>query len=133
DLIGLSWAYRFEIKTFFGLPLTCASAYCQYDLLGETFTTETVQPDPPSPSPVLNYSFVHRVDKVTKEIVDQLSRPLQVSLYVGPYVEPEKPEDAISTTNPGVSRRFESLFRPATSIPSPLGRGGNRPVGTLNS
>ena len=64
DLIGLSWAYRFEIKAGFGLPLTCASAYCQYDLLGETFTTETVQPDPPSPSPVLKYSFVHRVDKV---------------------------------------------------------------------
>ena len=64
DLIGLSWAYRFEIKAGFGLPLTCASAYCQYDLLGETFTTDTVQPDPPSPSPVLNYSFVHRVDKV---------------------------------------------------------------------
>lgn len=64
DLIGLSWAYRFEVKAGYSLPLTCASAYCEYDLLGETFTTETVQPDPPSHSPTLNYSFVHRVDKV---------------------------------------------------------------------
>lgn len=64
DLIGLPWTYRFEVKASYGLPLTCASAYCQYELLGETFTTETVQPDPPSASPVLNYSFVHRVGKV---------------------------------------------------------------------
>ncbi|CAN0432613.1 unnamed protein product, partial [Hapterophycus canaliculatus] len=64
DLIGLPWTYRFEIKAAYSLPLTCASAYCQYDLLGETFTTETVQPDTPSHSPALNYSFVHQVDKV---------------------------------------------------------------------
>lgn len=60
----MSWAYRFEIKMASGLPLTCASAYCQYDLLGETFTTETVQPDPPSALPVFDYSFVHKVDEV---------------------------------------------------------------------
>eukprot|EP00903_Cladosiphon_okamuranus_P005356 g5351.t1 len=126
DLIGLSWAYRFEIKAGYSLPLTCASAYCQYDLLGETFTTETVQPDPPSHSPTLNYSFVHRVDKVTPEVVDRLSKPLNVYLYVGPHVEPEKPEDAITTRNPGVSARFESLCRPNTPVPtaSPVGRGG---------
>ncbi|CAM9456632.1 unnamed protein product, partial [Sphacelaria rigidula] len=32
DLVGLPWAYRFEIKGCTGLPLTCGSAYCQYDL-----------------------------------------------------------------------------------------------------
>ncbi|CBJ27270.1 conserved unknown protein [Ectocarpus siliculosus] len=126
DLIGLPWAYRFDIKAGYNLPLTCASAYCQYDLLGETFTTETVQPDPASNSPALNYSFVHRVDKVTPEVVDQLSKPLNVYLYVGPHVEPEKPEDTITTKNPGLSARFESLCRPSTPVPtaSPAGRGG---------
>ncbi|CAB1121283.1 unnamed protein product [Ectocarpus sp. CCAP 1310/34] len=125
DLIGLPWAYRFEIKAGYNLPLTCASAYCQYELLGETFTTETVQPDPASNSPTLNYSFVHRVDKVTPEVVDQLSKPLNVYFYVGPHVEPEKPEDTITTKNPGLSARFESLYRPITPVPtaSPAGRG----------
>lgn len=34
-----------------------------------------------------------RHDKqVTPEVVDQLSKPLNVYLYVGPHVEPEKPE-----------------------------------------
>lgn len=70
DLIGLPWAYRFDIKAGYNLPLTCASAYCQYDLLGETFTTETVQPDPASNSPTLNYSFVHRVDKVRVKLLE---------------------------------------------------------------
>lgn len=70
DLIGLPWAYRFDIKAGYNLPLTCASAYCQYDLLGETFTTETVQPDPASHSPALNYSFVHRVDKVRVNLLE---------------------------------------------------------------
>lgn len=30
--------------------------------------------------------------QVTQEIVDRLAKPLNVYLYVGPYVEPEKPE-----------------------------------------
>lgn len=71
DLIGLPWAYRFEIKGASGLPLMCGSAYCQYDLLGETFTSETVQPDPPSASPEFDYSFVHRVDKVSRRTADR--------------------------------------------------------------
>lgn len=33
-----------------------------------------------------------RYEQVTPEIVDQLSKPLKIYLYVGPYVEPEKPE-----------------------------------------
>ncbi|CAM9275513.1 unnamed protein product [Scytosiphon promiscuus] len=131
DLIGLPWMYRFNIKAGYSLPLTCASAYCQYDFLGESFTTETVQPDPPSHSPALDYSFVHRVDKVTAEVVDRLSKPLNVYLYVGPHIEPEQPENAITTTNPGLSARFESLCRPATPVPtaSPTGRGGAGGVG----
>lgn len=34
----------------------------------------------------------HHDKQVTPEVVDQLSKPLNVYLYVGPHVEPEKPE-----------------------------------------
>lgn len=30
--------------------------------------------------------------QVTQETIDQLAKPLNIYLYVGPYVDPEKPE-----------------------------------------
>ena len=47
--------------------------------------------------PVLDYEFIHSIDKVTQEFIDFLSQPLEVRLFVSPDVV--APKDKVGTTN----------------------------------
>ena len=45
---------------------------------------------------MLDYEFIHSIDKVTQEFIDFLSQPLEVRLFVSPDVVPP---DKVGTTN----------------------------------
>ncbi len=46
---------------------------------------------------MLDYEFIHSIDKVTQEFIDFLSQPLEVRLFVSPEVV--APKDKIGTAN----------------------------------
>lgn len=55
--------------------------------------------DPTRLDPDARFSMAYKCKQVTPEVVDLLSKPLNVYLYVGPHVEPEKPEVRPYVTN----------------------------------
>lgn len=95
DFLNHSWAYRVEIKGATDLPVFCEMAYIQYTFLGETFTSEAVQQT--TFSPVFDYSKVHSVNNATKDFLDFLKGPLEISIHVTQHVDP--PSDRIGTAN----------------------------------
>ena len=55
-----------DLKGATGLPLMVSHAFVQYELGGQLFTTETIEQD--THNPVLEYSFVHHVERVSAEV-----------------------------------------------------------------
>ncbi|CAN0442297.1 unnamed protein product, partial [Ectocarpus sp. 13 AM-2016] len=55
-----------DLKGATGLPLMVSHAFVQYELGGNLFTTETVEQD--THNPLLEYSFLHHVERVTPEV-----------------------------------------------------------------
>jgi len=79
-------------------------AYCQYEFLGELFTTESVEQN--TRNPVFNYSHVHHVDCVTQDFVNYLqSHRLEFQIYINPYVI-DPPKDKISSSNPIITQNL---------------------------
>lgn len=100
DLLGKPWTFKIQIKGATGLPLITDLAYCQYEFLGELFTTETVEQN--TRSPVFNYEGVHHVDCVTQQFIDYLQNTrIEFQIYVNPYIL-DPPKDKISTKNPAI-------------------------------
>ncbi|CAM9781170.1 unnamed protein product [Pylaiella littoralis] len=98
DLIGKPWTYRVDLKGATGLPLMVSHAFVQYELGGQLFTTETIEQD--THNPVLEYSFLHHVERVSPELIASLKKPMQFRLWVSPYVI--NPKNLVSTDNPRV-------------------------------
>lgn len=100
DLLGKPWTFKIQIKGATGLPLITDLAYCQYEFLGELFTTETVEQN--TRSPMFNYEGVHHVDCVTQQFIDYLQNTrIEFQIYVNPYIL-DPPKDKISTKNPAI-------------------------------
>jgi hypothetical protein len=82
---------------------------CRYDFYDfgngapQTFTTDTIECEGTS-KPVLDYEFVHSIDKVTQDFIDFLCAPLEVRLYVSPDVV--APKDLVGTTNEAVKNNI---------------------------
>lgn len=53
-----------------GLPIMVSTAFVQYELGGQLFTTETVEQD--THNPTLTYSFIHHVERVSSEVGFQI-------------------------------------------------------------
>ncbi|CCI41722.1 unnamed protein product [Albugo candida] len=97
DLLGNSWTYKLQIQAISGLPLITESAYCQYEFLGELFTTETVEQH--TRNPVFGYEYVHHIESVTPNFIDFLQfQRIEFQVFVTPYIM-NLPKDVISTTN----------------------------------
>ncbi|KAL8020936.1 putative kinesin-like protein [Plasmopara halstedii] len=105
DLLGRSWTYKVQIVGATGLPLITDLAYCQYEFLGELFTTESVEQR--TRNPVFNYEYVHHVSCVTEQFLEYLSSArLEFQIFVKPYML-DLPKDKISTRNPAIATRLE--------------------------
>lgn len=107
------------------LSVVCGSAYCEYDFLGETFTTETVECM--NNHPQFRYEYTHHIDCVTPEIIASLSQPLRVMIHVSPVIQTTK-SLPISSENPDVRANFGSFVNLQTPLGSP-----RSPRGTLAS
>lgn len=100
DLLGKPWTFKIQIKGATGLPLITDLAYCQYEFLGELFTTESVEQN--TRSPVFNYECVHHVGVVTQQFIDYLQNArIEFQIFVNPYIL-DPPKDRISTNNPAI-------------------------------
>jgi len=114
DLIGQPWSYRLEIKGATGLPIQTDLAYCQYNFFGETFVTESVEQH--TRSPQFNYSYVHHIDKCTKEFIKYLQgEAMAIEVFIVPTVNKER--DTISTENPTIRAAIEGRPIPIGGIP----------------
>ena len=111
DLLGKPWHAKCSIKGAIDLPLMVDVAYCQYDFWDfgngapQTFTTDTIECEGTS-KPVLDYEFVHSIDKVSQEFIDFLSTPLEVRLFVSPDVV--APKDKVGTSNETVQNNIKN-------------------------
>ncbi|KAG6614134.1 Kinesin-like protein [Phytophthora cinnamomi] len=104
DLIGKPWTFKIRIVGATGLPIITDLAYCQYEFLGELFTTESVEQN--TRSPVFNYEFIHHVDYVTEQFIEYLqSARLEFQVFVNPYIL-DPPKDKISTNNPAIAAQL---------------------------
>lgn len=104
DQLGKSWTYKIKIVGATGLPLITDLAYCQYEFLGELFTTESVEQN--TRSPVFNYECVHHVDCVTQQFIDYLQNArLEFQIFVNPFIM-DAPKDRISTSNPAIAAQL---------------------------
>ncbi|ETV79672.1 hypothetical protein, variant [Aphanomyces astaci] len=104
DLVGKPWTYKLEIKQALGLPMITDLAYCQYEFLGEIFTTESVEQN--TRNPAFNYAHIHHIPCVTPEFVQYLqSHRLEFQLFINPYIL-DPPKDAISTSNDAIVRNL---------------------------
>ncbi|RLN97558.1 hypothetical protein BBJ28_00017550 [Nothophytophthora sp. Chile5] len=104
DLLGKPWTFKIRIVGATGLPLITDLAYCQYEFLGELFTTESVEQN--TRSPVFNYEFIHHVDCVTEQFIEYLqSARLEFQVFVNPYIL-DPPKDKISTKNPAIAAQL---------------------------
>lgn len=104
DLLGKPWTFKIRIVGATGLPLITDLAYCQYEFLGELFTTESVEQN--TRSPVFNYEFIHRVDCVTQQFIDYLQNArLEFQIFVNPYIL-DPPKDKIATSNPAIAAQL---------------------------
>lgn len=63
---GIILCLSVDLKGATGLPLMVSHAFVQYELGGHLFTTETVEQD--THNPLLEYSFLHHVERVTPEV-----------------------------------------------------------------
>ncbi|CAM9536993.1 unnamed protein product, partial [Ascophyllum nodosum] len=107
DLIGKPWTYRMDLKGATGLPLMVNLAFVQYELGGQEFTTETVEQN--THNPKFDYSFIHHIDRMSREMIESLKKPLQFRLWVSPYVI--GPKNLVSTDNPRVLRAGGPLLQ----------------------
>ncbi|CAM9887016.1 unnamed protein product, partial [Laminaria digitata] len=57
--------FRVDLKGATGLPLMVSSAFVQYELGGQLFTTETVEQDTHNPS--MEYSFIHHTERASAQ------------------------------------------------------------------
>lgn len=104
DLLGKPWTYKIKIVGATGLPLITNLAYCQYEFLGELFTTESVEQN--TRSPVFNFECIHHVDCVTQQFIDYLQNTrLEFQIFVNPFVM-DPPKDRISTSNPNIAAQL---------------------------
>ncbi|EGZ15371.1 hypothetical protein PHYSODRAFT_505932 [Phytophthora sojae] len=104
DLLGKPWTFKIRIVGATGLPIITDLAYCQYEFLGELFTTESVEQN--TRSPVFNYEFIHHVDCVTEQFIEYLqSARLEFQVFVNPYIL-DPPKDKISTKNPAIAAQL---------------------------
>ncbi|KAF4321602.1 hypothetical protein BBO99_00004572 [Phytophthora kernoviae] len=104
DLLGKPWTFKLRIVGATGLPIITDLAYCQYEFLGELFTTESVEQN--TRSPVFNYEFIHHVDCVTEQFIEYLqSARLEFQVFVNPYIL-DPPKDKISTSNPAIAAQL---------------------------
>ncbi|KAE9137335.1 hypothetical protein PF010_g1339 [Phytophthora fragariae] len=104
DLLGKPWTFKLRIVGATGLPIITDLAYCQYEFLGELFTTESVEQN--TRSPVFNYEFIHHVDCVTEQFIEYLqSARLEFQVFVNPYIL-DPPKDKISTKNPAIAAQL---------------------------
>ncbi|KAL4165375.1 hypothetical protein KRP22_004103 [Phytophthora ramorum] len=104
DLLGKPWTFKIRIVGATGLPIITDLAYCQYEFLGELFTTESVEQN--TRSPVFNYEFIHHVDCVTDQFIEYLqSARLEFQVFVNPYIL-DPPKDKISTKNPAIAAQL---------------------------
>lgn len=58
--------FSVDLKGATGLPLMVSHAFVQYELGGQLFTTETIEQD--THNPLLEYSFIHHVERVSSEV-----------------------------------------------------------------
>eukprot|EP00644_Phytophthora_capsici_P010251 jgi/Phyca11/509876/fgenesh2_kg.PHYCAscaffold_51_\ len=104
DLLGKPWTFKIRIVGATGLPIITDLAYCQYEFLGELFTTESVEQN--TRSPVFNYEFIHHIDCVTEQFIEYLqSARLEFQVFVNPYIL-DPPKDKISTKNPAIAAQL---------------------------
>ncbi|EEY69050.1 uncharacterized protein PITG_05224 [Phytophthora infestans T30-4] len=104
DLLGKSWTFKIRVVGATGLPIITDLAYCQYEFLGELFTTESVEQN--TRSPAFNYEFIHHVDCVTEQFIEYLqSARLEFQVFVNPYIL-DPPKDKISTKNPAIATQL---------------------------
>nr|CCA15041.1 predicted protein putative [Albugo laibachii Nc14] len=97
DFLGKPWTYKLQIRAISGLPLITELAYCQYEFLGELFTTETVEQH--TRNPVFGYECIHHIESVTPNFIDFLQhRRIEFQVFVTPYIM-NLPKDTISTRN----------------------------------
>lgn len=82
--------FSVDLKGATGLPLMVSHAFVQYELGGQLFTTETVEQD--THNPVLEYSFVHHVERVSAEVGCRCCGVVAVSLLVFCHVSSPKNE-----------------------------------------
>ncbi len=86
------------------MPLITDLAYCQYEFLGELFTTESVEQN--TRSPVFQYRHIHHVPVVTPEFVQYLqTHRLEFQIFINPFVM-NPPMDIISTSNEDIRRHL---------------------------
>lgn len=105
DLLGKPWTFRIQIGGATGLPLITDLAYCQYEFLGELFTTESVEQQ--TRSPVFNYEYIHHVDCVTEQVIEYLLKArLEFQVFVNPCIL-DLPKDKISTRNPAIVAQLD--------------------------
>ena len=81
-------------QTFTTGPWTAAARFCPTQCSASA--ADTIECEGTS-KPVLDYEFIHSIDKVTQEFIDFLSQPLEVRLFVSPDVV--APKDKVGTTN----------------------------------
>lgn len=105
DLVNKPWTYRINIKRATILPIMVSSCFVQYDFFGQLYTTETIEAD--THAPVLDYSFIHHIPRVTPEFIQFLKRPLQFNVWVSPFIS--NPRNPVSTLNPAVLPGVGSL------------------------
>ncbi|OWZ14686.1 hypothetical protein PHMEG_00011790 [Phytophthora megakarya] len=104
DLVGKPWTFKVRIVGATGLPMITDLAYCQYEFLGELFTTESVEQN--TRSPVFNYEFIHHIDCITEQFIEYLqSARLEFQVFVNPYIL-DPPKDKISTKNPVIAAQL---------------------------
>lgn len=92
-------------------------AFVQYELGGQLFTTETVEQD--THNPVLEYSFLHHVERVSPEVrcgMDDCTRLLACVSCVFPCVRVSLVYEAVPSLNSNwtdltASPRMAETFR----------------------
>ncbi|DAZ97999.1 TPA: hypothetical protein N0F65_005157, partial [Lagenidium giganteum] len=100
DLLGKPWTYKIQIKGATGLPLITDLAYCQYEFLGELFTTESVEQNTRNPN--FGFEAIHHVGCVTQSFIDYLQNSrIEFQIFVNPYIL-DPPKDKISTKNAAI-------------------------------
>ncbi|CAM9272315.1 unnamed protein product [Chrysoparadoxa australica] len=98
DLLGKPWTYKISIKSATIQTIMVSSALVQYEFLGQLYTTETIEAN--THNPALDYEFIHHVEHVSEELINFLKKPMQLHIWVTPYVN--SPKNPVSTTNKAV-------------------------------